>query len=123
MLFACLRSVYNKASFKETERQLAMAKGSDEYDRLVNAGIQAVNNQKIYEAEKLWRQARNLQPKRPEARANLAVLMERDRKFEQALPEYKYAAEKLGTPWDRFYKELEQYIQGSKEKMEETHEK
>ncbi|MCK5243192.1 hypothetical protein KAR34_12150 [bacterium] len=100
-----------KKNIKMTHRILMNAQGTEEYANLVNLGIKAVQEKKIYAAEKYWIKARRLQPDRPEARANLAVLMERSRKFEQALKEYKYAAEKLGAPWNKYYEELKGFIE------------
>ena len=99
-----------KKNIKMTQRILLNAKGSDEYANLVNLGIKAVQDKKIYDAEKYWVKAKRLQPDRPEARANLAVLLERSRKFDQALKEYKYAAEKLGAPWNKYYEELKGFM-------------
>ena len=83
-------------------RRLINPASRDEYSRLVENGIRAAWRNNWEEAGSTWLRAAALDPKRPEARANLGVLREQTGNFEQAIKDYKFAADKLGPPWSDY---------------------
>jgi arabinofuranosyltransferase len=100
----------NSAPQSETKRILAMAQDKSAYAELNNLGVKALMQRQVEDARRIWSQAEALDPSRPEAKANLGVWNEHAGNFPLALEEYKFAARKLGEPWDRYYNQVKERI-------------
>ncbi|MCK5241729.1 glycosyltransferase family 39 protein [bacterium] len=95
---------------QKMRRMLVNAFGNDEYSMLMKKGFNLLQKGKVRETISIWEKAKKMEPKRPEAWANLGVLYEQRRLFEKALKCYEFAAEKLGDPWNKYYEELKQFL-------------
>jgi len=91
-------------------RLLADVTDDSVYADFIRKGNDAARKKDWNLAGNLWLQALALSPERPEAHANLGVLREASREFQQALKDYKFAAERIGPPWNYYYQELMEFI-------------
>lgn len=102
-------SDYSKANYQK--RILAAANDMSTYAALINKGIESAVQGNFDQAAQHWRQAKALDINRPEAYANLAVLMERSGNRKAALRSYQFAAQKLGMPWNQYYERLRSLLE------------
>jgi hypothetical protein len=91
-------------------RELAEALDESEYGQLIRQGNEAVYKRDWQLAGNYWLQAQALQPKRPEAKANLGILREAEMEFEQALLDYTYAAKIIGKPWIKYREQVKKVL-------------
>ncbi len=99
-------STYQERMLIRAALLLLSAPGQDEYANLINQGNHAAFGDNWKTACEFWERAKTLKPEGVEARANLGVYYERKELSAKALQEYKYAADKIGEPWQKYYEQL-----------------
>ncbi len=89
---------------KSTGRDFIVLDEKSRYAELLHQGNQYARNGQWHKAMQAWVRAQAVQPRRPEATANLGIYHEYLGAFYLALDHYEIAFRKLGPPWDNYYR-------------------